>query len=64
VVLPDDDLAQAVTPLGSSRGVPVVVVRRSALAMVLRQGVPGARAIGGNELFDVRTRLQQTVRFV
>ena len=64
IVLPDDDLAQAVTPLGSSRGVPVVVVRRSALAMVLRQGVPGARAIGGNELFDVRTRLQQTIRFV
>jgi hypothetical protein len=64
LVLPDEDLAQAVTPLGSSRGVPVVVVRRSALAMVLRQGVPGARAIGGNELFDVRTRLQQTVRFV
>lgn len=64
IVLPDDDLSQAVTPLGSIRGVPVVVVRRSALAMVLRQGVPGARAIGGNELFDVRTRLQQTVTFV
>lgn len=64
IVLPDDDLAQAVTPLGTSRGAPVVVVRRSALAMVLRQGVPQARAIGGNELFDVRTRLQQTVRFV
>ncbi|WEK61312.1 MAG: DnaJ domain-containing protein [Candidatus Microbacterium colombiense] len=64
IVLPDDDLAQPVTPLGSSRGVPVVVVRRSALAMVLRQGGTGARPIGGNELFDVRTRLQQTVRFV
>jgi hypothetical protein len=64
MVLPDDDLAQAVTPLGSSRGMPVVVVRRSALSMVLRQGVPGARAIGGNELFDVRTRLQQTITFV
>lgn len=64
VVLPDDDLDQAVTSLGKVRGVPVVVVRRSALSMVLRQGVPGARDIGGNELFDVRTRLQQTVRFV
>ncbi|MBT2483941.1 MULTISPECIES: DnaJ domain-containing protein [unclassified Microbacterium] len=64
IVLPDDDLAQAVTPLGSIRGVPVVVVRRSALSRVLRTGVPRARAIGGNELFDVRTRLQQTVRFV
>lgn len=64
VVLPDDDLGQAVTALGKVRGTPVVVVRRSALAMVLRQGVPGARDIGGNELFDIRTRLQQTVRFV
>ena len=64
VVLPDDDLAQAVTPLGTVRGTPVVVVRRSALAMVLRQGVPGAHDIGGNELFDIRARLQQTVRFV
>lgn len=64
VVLPDDDLAQALTPLGTVRGLPVVVVRRSALATVLRQGVPGARDIGGNELFDIRTRLQQVVRFV
>lgn len=64
VVLPDDDLEQAITPLGKVRGVPVVVVRRSALHTVLRQGVPGARDIGGNELFDVRTRLQHAVRFV
>lgn len=64
VVLPDDDLDQAVTPLGKVRGIPVVVVRRSALSMVLRQGVPGARDIGGNELFDVRTRLQHSIRFV
>lgn len=64
LVLPDDDLAQAITPLGSVRGVPVVVVGRSALATVLRGGVPGAHPIGGNELFDVRTRLQSTIRFV
>ncbi|WOF23629.1 DnaJ domain-containing protein [Microbacterium betulae] len=64
VVLPDDDLVQAVNPLGTVRGTPVVVVRRSVLHHVLRTGVPGARDIGGNELFDVRTRLQETVRFV
>lgn len=64
IVLPDDDLAQATAALGTSRGMPVVVVRRSALALLLRQGVPQARAIGGNELFDSRTRLQQTIRFV
>ncbi len=44
-------------------GTPVVVVSRSALSTVLRRGVTGARAVGGNEVFDVRTRLQQTVRF-
>lgn len=64
VVLPDDDLVQAVTPLGKVRGTPVVLVARSALSNVLRQGVPGARSIGGNEIFDIRTRLQQAVRFV
>ena len=63
-VLPDEDLPELVTQLGSVRGIPVVAVGRSALANVLRQGVPGARDIGGNELFDARTRLQATVAFV
>lgn len=64
VVLPDDDVADAIDELGRVRGTPVVVVARSALATVLRRGVSGARDVGGNELFDVRTRLQQVVRFV
>ncbi|MDR2997297.1 MAG: DnaJ domain-containing protein [Microbacterium sp.] len=61
-VFPDDDLAEAAVPLGAVRGLPVVVVRRSVLRTVLRTGIAGTRVIGGNELFDVRTRLQQTVR--
>ena len=64
IVLPDDDLPGAITPLTGVRTLPVVVVSRSALATVLRRGVPGARTIGGNELFDIRTRLQQTARLV
>ncbi|HEX5730112.1 J domain-containing protein [Microbacterium sp.] len=64
IVLPDDDLMQAVTDLGRVRGIPVVLVARGALGNVLRQGVPGARSVGGNEIFDIRTRLQQAVRFV
>lgn len=63
VVLPDDDVASAIEELGKVKGLPVAVVARSVLATVLRRGVTGARDIGGNELFDVRTRLQQTVRF-
>jgi len=64
VVLPDDDLATAIEELGKVKGMPVAVVSRSVLSTVLRRGLTGARDIGGNELFDVRTRLQQTVRFV
>ncbi len=64
VVLPDDDVMQPITELGKVRGLPVAVVSRSALSDVLRRGVTGARAVGGNEVFDARTRLQQTVRFV
>lgn len=63
VVLPDDDVAAPIQELGKVRGTPVAVVSRSALSAVLRRGVAGARAVGGNEVFDVRTRLQQTVRF-
>ncbi|GAA1975492.1 DnaJ domain-containing protein [Microbacterium pumilum] len=63
VVLPDDDVMESIAELGKVRGTPVVVVSRSALSTVLRRGITGARAIGGNEVFDVRTRLQQSVRF-
>jgi len=64
VVLPDDDVATAIDEIGKVCGLPVAVVARSALATVLRRGITGARDIGGNELFDIRTRLQQVVRFV
>ncbi|WP_336630609.1 MULTISPECIES: DnaJ domain-containing protein [unclassified Microbacterium] len=64
VVLPDDDVVPAIDEIGKVRGLPVAVVARSALSTVLRRGLTGARDIGGNELFDVRTRLQQVVRFL
>ncbi|GAA1858883.1 DnaJ domain-containing protein [Microbacterium koreense] len=64
VVLPDDDVLHPIEEIGKVRGMPVAVVARSALATVLRRGITGARSMGGNEVFDVRTRLQQTVRFV
>lgn len=63
VVLPDDDVMQVIDEIGKVRGTPVAVVGRSALATVLRRGIAGARAMGGNEVFDVRTRLQHAVRF-
>jgi len=64
VVLPDEDVLELVDELGRVRGMPVAVVARSALSTVLRRGITGVRDIGGNEVFDVRTRLQRVVRYV
>ena len=64
IVVPDDALEEPFTVLGTIRGATTVIARQSTLPVLLRDGVPGARLIGGNELFDVRTRLQAGIRFV
>lgn len=64
VVLPDDAILDAITELGKVRGTPVALVTRSALTTLLRRGITGGREVGGTELFDIRTRLQQRVRHV
>lgn len=64
VVLPDGHLDESLVALGTVRGMPAFAVQQSALGMLLRGGLPGATPIGGNELFDVRTRLTDRVRFV
>ena len=64
LVLPDDALEEPVTSLGSIRGAAAVAVQQSSLGMLLRQGIPGSAPIGGNELFDLRTRLGDGIRFV
>lgn len=64
IVVPDDALDEPVVPLGSMRGAATLVVRHSVLGSLLRTGIAAAAPIGGNELFDVRTRLQGGIRFV
>jgi hypothetical protein len=64
IVLPDEELAEDFTVLGSVRGATTAVVRQSRLPGLLREGLPGERVVGGTELFDVRTRLQGAIRFV
>lgn len=66
IVVPDDALAQPQESLGTVKGQPAVVVRQSVLAHLLRTGPESSRGrqIGGNELFDVRTRLSNGIRFV
>ncbi|MBC7518877.1 MAG: DnaJ domain-containing protein [Microbacteriaceae bacterium] len=64
IVLPDDAIEERFIVLGSDRGAQTVVVRQSQLPALMREGIPGTALRGGNELFDVRTRLQSGVRFV
>lgn len=64
IVLPDDAIEERFIVLGSDRGAQTVIVRQSQLPALLRDGLPGSALRGGNELFDVRTRLQAGIRFV
>ncbi len=64
IVLPDEQISEDLQVLGSIRGAATVVVNQSRLASLLREGLPGARIVGGTELFDVRTRLQNAITFV
>lgn len=63
LVLPDAHLDEPAESLGSSRGAEQVVLRASVLLTALRDGLPDARAVGGSEIFEVRTRLQAAIRF-
>jgi curved DNA-binding protein CbpA len=64
IVIPDDAYPESLAEVGKVRGLPAVLVHRSRLAGLLRQGIDNDDPVGGNELFDARTRLQSTVRFV
>lgn len=63
LVLPDGDLEAPAESLGSSRRAEQVVLRASTLLTALRDGLPDAPAVGGSEIFEVRTRLQAAIRF-
>lgn len=62
VVVPDDALDVPVLDLGPVKGMPARAVRQSVLGSVVRSGL-GGPAIGGTDLFDVRERIQSSVRF-
>ena len=64
IVVPDDASEEALAIIGRTRGIPTILVHRSRLPGLLRSGLDGVQAMGGNELFDVRTRLQAAIRFV
>lgn len=64
IVLPDDALDDAITALGRTRGLAAFAVRRSVIGHFLRTGVPDASRPAGTDMFEVRTRLQNSIHLV
>jgi hypothetical protein len=64
VVLPDDALDRSVVEAGRLHGAALLVVQSSVLVHQLRTGLRDVPRAAGVDLFEVRTRLQQGVRFV
>ena len=62
IVVPDDDLAEPITSIG--RKAESAIVRLSVLPGVLRDGLGGGQRLSIEDVFDVRTRLQNGIRFV
>lgn len=63
IVVPDGTAPEGLTQVGSMRGATTLLVERPRLVTLLRDGLPGV-GTGGTDLFEVRTRLQSSVRFV
>lgn len=64
VVLPDADLDLPVSVVGRAKGLALVAAQSSVLAHLLRTGVAETPRPDGTTLFELRTRLQQGIRFV
>lgn len=62
IVVPDESLTESITPIGKKHA--SAIVRLSALPLVLRDGLGGGQRLSIEDVFDVRSRLQQSVNFV
>lgn len=63
VVVPDDDLEEAVVRADRGRRSELVLVRRSLLARTLRDGIGGGERASVDRIFELRTDLQERIRF-
>lgn len=64
IVVPDDDLADPLALPARGRHPATVVVPRSRLVQLLRDGLPGMERGSFEKVFDLRSRLQNGIRFV
>jgi curved DNA-binding protein CbpA len=64
LVVPDDALAEPMLPVGRGRRANFLVIRRSLMPQLLRDGLADGPRTSIGEVFDVRSRLQSRIRFV
>lgn len=64
VIVPDDAFADTFVVAGKTRGITTVAATLSSLPQLMRTGVKNAARPDRTELFEVRTRLHETIRFV
>ncbi|MCU1482667.1 MAG: heat-shock protein [Subtercola sp.] len=64
IVVPDDDLAAPFEQVERGRLAGAVVIRRSVLPQLLRNGLGGSEGESIDRIFDLRSRLQAGIRFV
>jgi hypothetical protein len=64
VVLPDAALSEALTVPGRGRRPTTVVIPRSRLVGLLRDGLPGMDRGSFEKVFELRSRLQNGIRFI
>ncbi|TFD33333.1 J domain-containing protein [Cryobacterium cryoconiti] len=63
IVLPDDAVTEPLTVPGRGRRPTVIILPRSRLIGVLRSGLPGMDRGSFEKVFEVRSRLQDGIRF-
>ena len=64
IVLPDDAVAEPLTVPGRGRRPTVITVPRSRLVGLLRDGLPGMERGSFEKVFELRSRLQDGIRFI
>jgi hypothetical protein len=64
IVLPDDAVSEPVSVPGRGRRPTVITVPRCRLVGLLRDGLPGVERVSFEKVFDVRSRLQDGIRFI
>ena len=64
MVVPDDDLDEAIVRADRGRRSEMVLARRSALPGLLRNGIGGSDRTSVDRIFELRSQLQERIRFV